>query len=313
MSHLSDREHTGAIFTALFVTVLWSSSWVLIRIGLDEERLEPITFAGARYLIAALLLVGLVTTSARSRRSIASLPGRVWGRLVVLGLVFVSVAQGAQFVAIDSQPAATSSLVLSLTPLLVAAASTMALAEKPTARQVGGAVLIVIGAVAYFSGDLGFTAVGLIASLVGLAANAAAALLGRAVNRDRSLPAMVVTAVSMSIGALALIVVGISVEGWPSVSVRAWLLILWLAFVNTAWAFTLWNRSLQRLSATESAAINNTMLIQIGLLAWVFLDEVPSPLDIVGMLAVSAGVYLAQRPRFEASVPDEKSLGPRRR
>ena len=44
---------------------------------------------------------------------------------------------------------------------------------------------------------------------------------------------------------------------------------------NTALAFTWWNLSLQRLSAVESAGINNTMLIQIGLLAWVFLDEAP--------------------------------------
>jgi drug/metabolite transporter (DMT)-like permease len=53
------------------------------------------------------------------------------------------------------------------------------------------------------------------------------------------------------------------------------------------------------LSATESAAINNTMLIQIGLLAWLFLSETPGGLDILGMVVVSLGVYLAQRPRTE--------------
>jgi drug/metabolite transporter (DMT)-like permease len=99
-------------------------------------------------------------------------------------------------------------------------------------------------------------------------------------------------------------VVGIVQEGWPSISARAWLIIGWLAAVNTAWAFTLWNRSLQGLSATESAAVNNTMLIQIGLLAWLFLDEAPGPLDLLGMVGVSIGVYLAQRPRSEGRAPD---------
>jgi drug/metabolite transporter (DMT)-like permease len=106
----------------------------------------------------------------------------------------------------------------------------------------------------------------------------------------------------MSSGAIALMIAGVAVEGVPAISTRAWLIIAWLAVVNTAWAFTLWNRSLQQLSATESAAINNTMLIQIGLLAWLFLDETPGLLDIVGMVAVSVGVYLASRPRVETSV-----------
>lgn len=311
MDQPTSREHTGAILTALFVTVLWSSSWVLIRWGLDDERLEPLTFAGIRYLLASLLLIGLVVATPRARAGIAGMGRRRWLQLALLGLVFVAVAQGAQFVAIDSQPAATSSLVLSLTPLIVAAASTIALAERPSTRQIAGAALIVLGAVAYFSGELGFTVVGLLASVVGLVANAVGSIMGRAANRDRALPPMVVTVVSMSIGAVALMSAGVAIEGWPSISARAWLIIIWLAAVNTAWAFTLWNRSLQLLSATESAAINNTMLIQIGLLGWLFLDETPGALDVFGMLAVSVGVYLAQRPRVETRAPDEKVLGPR--
>jgi len=299
LSDSQHREHTGALLTALFVTVLWSSSWVLIRRGLDDEGLSPLLFAGLRYLLAAFVLILLVTASPRLRSEVRSIRGFRWLRLVVLGLVFVAVAQGAQFVAIDSQPAATSSLVLSLTPLLVAGASTVTLLERPSARQIGGAALIVAGAVAYFSGQLGFTPIGLTASLVGLAANAAAALIGRGVNRGRDLSPVVVTVVSMSAGAIALMVAGLAAEGAPTVSVRAWLIIVWLAVVNTAWAFTLWNRSLQLLSATESAAINNTMLIQIGILAWLFLGETPGALDVVGMAAVSVGVYLAQRPRSE--------------
>jgi drug/metabolite transporter (DMT)-like permease len=296
-------DHTRALLLALFVTVLWASSWVLIRWGLDDEGLRPITFAGIRYLIAAVLLTGVAVATPSARSALAGMGRRSWVALSLLGLVFVALAQGAQFVAIDTQPAATTSLVLSLTPLLVAGASRVILGERPTGGQVAGTALIIVGAIAYFSGDLGFTGVGMLAALVGLLANAAGALMGRAVNRDRVLPPLVVTVVSMSAGAIALIVLGGAVEGWPELSSRAWLIVTWLAVVNTALAFTLWNRSLQHLSATESAAVNNTMLIQIGLLAWVFLDEVPGALDVLGMLAVSAGVYLASRPRVEMEVP----------
>ena len=297
------REHSRALLLALFVTMLWASSWILIRWGLDDEGLRPITFAGVRYLIAAALLATIAAGTPSARSAVSNMGSRSWLTLSLLGLVFIAVAQGAQFVAIDSQPAATTSLILSLTPLLVAGVSNVTLRERPGPKQVAGTALIVIGALAYFSGELGFTVMGVIAALVGLLATTSGSLIGRAANRERSLPPLVVTVVSMGIGALALVIGGVFVEGWPVLSGRAWLIVVWLAVVNTALAFTLWNRSLQHLSATESAAINSTMLIQIGLLAWVFLDEVPGVLDVLGMLAVSAGVYLASRPPIDARVP----------
>ena len=41
----------------------------------------------------------------------------------------------------------------------------------------------------------------------------------------------------------------------------------------TVVAFVLWNRALGELSATEAGLINNAMLPQIAILAWIFLDE----------------------------------------
>jgi len=51
------------------------------------------------------------------------------------------------------------------------------------------------------------------------------------------------------------------------------LIIALLAIVNAAFAFTLWNKSLQMLTAVESSIINGTMLPQIAILAWIFLNE----------------------------------------
>ena len=63
----------------------------------------------------------------------------------------------------------------------------------------------------------------------------------------------------------------------PEPTGRGWLIIVWLAVVHTAVAFTLVEPLVaSRLTAIESAAINNTMLIQIAALAWIFLDE-PNP------------------------------------
>lgn len=274
--------------------MLWSSSWVLIRWGLDDASLEPITFAALRYGVAAILLVAWAGFRGQMGRDRAALDRRALVWILILGVVFYAITQGAQFVAIDTQPATTTSVVLAWTPLLVGLLSGWSIAESTSSRQVVGAILVGVGAWWFFAGDLGATVVGMIAAIVGLAANAASALIGRNVNREANVSPVVVTALSMGVGALLLAVVGGVVEGVPVITGRAWLIIGWLAVVNTALAFTLWNRSLRSLSAVESAAINNTMLIQIAILAWVFLGERLGPGEVVGIVLVSVGVFLTQ-------------------
>ncbi len=77
----------------------------------------------------------------------------------------------------------------------------------------------------------------------------------------------------MGIGAILLLGTGLATQGMPNLSLTHWAIIVWLAIVNTAFAFTLWNLTLRVLSAMESSIINSTMLIQIAVLAWIFLDE----------------------------------------
>ncbi len=303
MNPYDHRSHVRALWTAVFVTVLWSTSWILIRTGLDDENLSPLTFAGLRYTLAALVLAGAVAARSDHRRELVALDRRTIARLCLLGLVFYSLTQGAQFVAIDNQPAATTSLVLSLTPLVVALLGAWTLGEGATIRQVAGSVAVALGAWIYFSGSLGATPVGMVAAIVALASNVSAGLIGRSVNRRGTHSPIVVTAVSMTIGAVVLLVAGLAIEGLPHLTARAGVILLWLAVVNTALAFTLWNRSLVQLSALESAGINNTMLIQIAALAWIFLGEAPGVFGVVGIAVVSIGVFFTQAVAAAGSGP----------
>lgn len=289
------RAHARALVLAVVVTVLWSSSWVLIRIGLRDAALPPITFAGLRYALAAAVVWSWVLPNHRT--AVARLGRADLPRLALLGVVFYAVTQGAQFVAIDAQPAATTSLVLAVTPLAVALASGRTISERAAGRQLTGAMLVALGAFAYFAGGLGATWVGMTAAVIGLGANVAASLLGRTINRDARQPAVVVTAVSMSIGAALLLVAGVVVEPWPQLTPGAVAIIVWLAVVNTALAFTLWNVALRELGAVESAGINNLMLVQIAGLAWIFLDERPDAIGWAGIVVVSIGVFLTQSAR----------------
>ena len=140
------RSHRVAVWLALLVTVLWSSSWVLIRWGLDDEALPPVMFAGLRYGLAAIVLVGFVIVRERRRRTDYHVGRGFVLKLVALGLVLYGLTQGAQFVALDEQPATTTGLVLSLTPLLVAGVAAITLAEVPSRVQVLGPSLVVLGA-----------------------------------------------------------------------------------------------------------------------------------------------------------------------
>jgi len=117
------------------------------------------------------------------------------------------------------------------------------------------------------------------------------------------LTALLVTCITMGIGALCMLALGLALQGWPSITLGGWLAILWLAVVNSALAFTLWNQTLAVLSAVESSIINNTMLIQIAVLAWLFLDERLSVLHLIGLGLAAVGILVVQvRPPAPAKV-----------
>jgi drug/metabolite transporter (DMT)-like permease len=80
----------------------------------------------------------------------------------------------------------------------------------------------------------------------------------------------------------------------PELSLGNWLLVIWLAVINSAVAFTLWNHTLRTLSAMESSILNNTMLIQIAILAWIFLGESISLLKMAGLLLAAFGTLIVQ-------------------
>ncbi|MPY96360.1 MAG: EamA family transporter, partial [Acidimicrobiia bacterium] len=158
-----------------------------------------------------------------------------------------------------------------------------------------GGIVLVIGAAVYLNGDLGFTAVGTAAAMVALAGNSAATLLGRAVNRGHEHPSVVVTAMSMAVGAATLAGVALGTERpWPRLTWGVARVIAWMALVNTAVAFTLWSWVLRHLAAVEASVINNLMLAEIALLGWLFLGERPGLVDALGIGIVLSGTAMAQ-------------------
>lgn len=285
--------HLRAVLQALLVTFLWSTSWVFIKFGLAD--IPALTFAGLRYSLALLCLLPFVLRSPH-RETLRRLSSRDWGRLVGLGLLFYTVTQGAQFVGLTNLPAATVNLLLSFTTVIVSILGIFLLAERPTGAQWGGVSLYLAGVVLYFYPAAIPTShlFGLIVVIIGVLANAASAILGRSVNRAGNLSPLAVTVVSMGSGSAVLLATGIWLQGLPPLSLSNWAVIGWLAVVNTALAFTLWNLTLRTLSAMESSLINNAMLLQIPLLAWLFLGESITWREGLGLILAGAGILMVQ-------------------
>lgn len=294
------RTHLIAILQAVLVTFLWSTSWVLIKIGL-QVNLPALTFAGLRYTLAFLCLAPLVLSNREHRTALRHLPRTTWGQLILLGLVSYALTQGSQFISLSLLPAATVTLLLNLTSLVVGVMNMLRGQEKPTGKQWLAMSLSTVGVAVYFLPlDLPPGAwLGLLVAALGVLANASGSILGRQTNRQAHLPPLLVTFVSMGIGAGVLLLVGGMTQGFGTLQLRQWAIIGWLAVINSAFAFTLWNRTLQTLTAVESSVINNLMLPQIAILAWVFLGETLTGRQIVGLVLVGAGVLLVQllRPR----------------
>jgi drug/metabolite transporter (DMT)-like permease len=146
--------------------------------------------------------------------------------------------------------------------------------------------------------------IGLIAALTGLLANALSSVLGRYVNRGDDLSPLAVTVVTMGIGSVLLLAVGIALQGLPRLTLANWAMVAWLAAVNSALAYTLWNRTLRVLSEIESSILNNTMLFQVAVLAWLFLGEQLTLAETAGIVLAGVGTLVVQLRRQR--VPDHE-------
>jgi drug/metabolite transporter (DMT)-like permease len=286
-------KHRQAVLLAVLVTVLWSSSWLLIKIGLQD--IPALTFAGLRYSLAFLILLPFNFTP-EMQKAYRRLTRKDVLFLVALGVLQYSLTQGAQFIGLSYLPMTTTSLLLNLTSLVVAVAGIFVLSERLSVLQWGGVLLNLLGVIIFFYPPVlpGQEWIGILVVLIGMLANAASALLGRKINRQGHLPAMLVTTVSMGIGGPLLLIGGWLTQPAPQLNLNSWLIIFWLALVNTALAFSIWNYTLRVLRAMESTLINSTMMIQIALLGWVVFHEDLSGLKIVGMILALAGLILTQ-------------------
>ena len=281
-----------ALTEALLTTIIWGSSFVVAKFGL--RTISPLTLAGLRYFLAFLLLSPFLLV--RLRRN--GWPDRGSLRqLALLGIAAYLLGNGALFIALQFVPATLVAFMLSLGPIFILVGSLVWLKETPTGLQVVG-LLVSLGGMALFfiPGLQAGAARGLAILALGTLAFAAFGLMGRAMARDRRVDSLTLTAVPLAVGGGALLLVGLAVEGWPKLTWEGAGIVGWLALVNTAIAYLIYNHALQRLTALQMNMILNLSPFVTAGLAFLLLGERLTALQAIGMLVATIGVAQAQRP-----------------
>lgn len=290
-----DRPRLLPLLTALLVTVIWSSSFVIVKFGL--ETLGPLTIAGLRYLLGAVALLPFMFFRKAESKPIS---GSMWLRLVLIGISSYTIGNGALFWGLKYIPATTGSFLMGLIPLLVMIGGALFLREIPTGWQVLGVLISLLGSGLFFWGGLEpGEPLGIAIVALGLVGFMAFSLLGRGIARERSLDTLVLTTIPLLIGGLISVVLALALEGLPQFTPRSILVVAWLALINTSLGYLLYNHALRDLTALEMNTVMNLTPLFTALFSWLLLGERLIGYQGVGMLVMIAGVILVQRGRKE--------------
>ncbi|MBI5824558.1 MAG: EamA family transporter [Chloroflexi bacterium] len=289
---IADRPHRSvAVAESLLVTIIWASSFIFVKIALNY--MGPITIAGLRYFGAFVLLLPF---SIRNYKSSQPISRALWIRLIATGISAYTIGNGAFFWRLKYLSATTVSFLTSLLPLLILLLGTIWLKETPSLWQILGMIISLVGSGLFFSEKLqADELLGIFIISIGLIGFALFGVLGRGMARDQQVDTLSLTAIPLAIGGGALMLIAFLIEGMPAFNPITLGIMIWLATVNTAFAYILYNHALQALSALEMNIMLNLSPLGTALFAWLLLDERLNIVQIAGMVTVLAGVVLVQQ------------------
>lgn len=279
---------------ALLVLV-WSSTWVSIKIGLED--LPPLFGAAIRFGAAGLLLLAFTTARRRSLRTDPVL-------VAILALLPFATTYGLIYWAEQHIPSGLTAVLFGVLPLYVAVIGSVLLPEEPLrSRTVAGIGIALAGLVLAFneSLELGDDDLALLAALAVVGSPLASALGNISIKRRaaQSPDPLVVNGWAMLGAGALLLLVSAPFESWGETAWTAEAIgsIAYLALAGTAFTFVTLTVLLRELPAVTTSFI--AVVIPLGALAFgaVLEDEVVTSTAIGGAALVAAGIAVAQWPR----------------
>lgn len=288
-----DLTRTWLPLAAIAVTlVLWASAFVAIRhLGPD---FRPGSLSLGRLLVGALCLAPVAL-----RRGVPRPTARQWTSLVAIGVLWFGVYNVALNAGERRIDAGTSSMLIQMSPILIALLAATFLGERFTTYLALGLALAfagvaLIGLGANGSGDQGHDVLGVVLCLVSAVVYAVSLVLQKPL--VARLPAVHVTWLACSVGAaVCLPFAGQLAADVGDAPVSSTLWVAYLGVFPTAIAFTTYAFALQHMDATR-LGITTYLVPPIAIvLSWVLLGETPPVLAYVGGVLALAGVALSRR------------------
>lgn len=285
-----------------FTILAWASAFVVIRsVG---TSVEPGPLAAGR------LLIGMVALWALQSRSRWVAPTkREWQLLLVYGVGWFGIYNVALNAGEQQLDAGTAAMLVNVGPILIAMLAAAFLGERLT-RWLGiGAGVAFAGALligAATRGDADADLGGVLLCLLAAATYAVGVICQKQVLTR--LPAMQVTAIGCSIGAVACLpfVPGL-IDDLGAASAGAIAGVIYLGIVPTALAFTTWAYALGRMDAGRLGISTYLVPPVAALGGWIFLAETPPALAIAGGTLCLIGVGLSRRTSRSGGAVDPAS------
>lgn len=288
-----------AYLALVATTFAWASSLILAKIVFTED-VGPIVFVALRYTIACPFL--LIAAFQQRRRKVTDSIRKHWKILAIAGLSGPFISQTMQYIGLELTAASDTLLLLNLTPIFAVVLAAVILKEAITVEKVAGLFLATIGATLivmnttpdYAAIDL-FRVLGdiiVIASTFFFAINGIAGKIA-----VKSVDAVSTTFYSTLIAVPFIWISALLLEDVTvlfRMSIMAWIIVLWVAVVNTVLGFILYYESMKYIEASRVQITLNLIGVWGVLMSVIVLNETVTVLQIIGGFLTMVGVVIAQ-------------------
>ena len=278
------------VFPFVFI-LLWSSAFITTKPIVDNS--DPFAALAFRFGLVALgfFLFSIYTKQkilVNKKNFLESFFSGVLFHGVYLGGVFYSISKG--------MPTGIAALIVTLQPILTNALSGPILNEKVTLKQWIGVFLGFIGASLVLGFDVGskIPLDGLVATIIALIAITSSTIWQKKLSNNLPLS---VSNMNQALGGFIfhIIVVILFVEPYINLSSTFIIAMSHQVFLVSFGAFTIFMFLIKKNSASKTVSIFFLIPPTSAFMAWFFLNESLSNLDLIGFVVATIGVYIATR------------------
>ena len=287
-------SHLGTELLLLLMAVIWGVNYISVKYA--TEQMSPLAFNGIRITIAAvaLMLVSLVMRGTWPDR-------RTTLALLLLGALGNGIYQLFFIEGIARTQAGAAALVLAASPAVIAIIGRIRGVERVTGRRVIGIAASLLGIALVVFGTGRSAARGSITlkgNLLVLAACVCWSLYTVLIKPyTERVESVRLSSLTMAGGAIPLLVVtgpAIAHTPWRALTALAWTALLYSSIIALVVGYFFWYRGVKDIGPTRTALFSNLQPAVALVAAWPMLGEVPTALQIVGAVAIMAGVLLTR-------------------